>query len=153
MKFIYSIVLSTLFPLTACSMRDHTPPTYAPGLGEIMSLSGMRHVKLWYAGQAKNWQLAAYEIDELREGLEEASKFHPTHKSIKTPIAQLISSTMDKPLGQVEKAVNEKDFSAFAIGYDSLTAACNACHQMTDFAFNIVTKPEFNPFPSQQFHP
>ena len=41
---------------------------YVPGLGEIMSATQMRHLKLWYAGQAGNWPLAAYEVDELEEG-------------------------------------------------------------------------------------
>ncbi len=35
------------------------PPRPGRGLGEIMSLQQMRHSKLWFAGQAKNWELAA----------------------------------------------------------------------------------------------
>ena len=38
---------------------------YAPGLGEIMSATQMRHLKLWLAAEAQNWDLAAYEVDEL----------------------------------------------------------------------------------------
>src|ERR1700692_621005 len=45
---------------------------YAPGLGEIMTLTQMRHLKLWLAGAAKNWELADYELDELKEGFDDA---------------------------------------------------------------------------------
>ncbi|MGH2563654.1 MAG: hypothetical protein ACRDE5_04015, partial [Ginsengibacter sp.] len=40
---------------------------YAPGLGEIMGGIQMHHAKLWYAGINDNWELAQYEIDELKE--------------------------------------------------------------------------------------
>ena len=36
---------------------------YTPGLGDFMGQIQMRHAKLWFAGKAKNWQLAAYELD------------------------------------------------------------------------------------------
>ncbi|MGE5413642.1 MAG: hypothetical protein ACM3NW_05660, partial [Syntrophomonadaceae bacterium] len=39
-----------------------------PGLGELMTFNQMRHAKLWFAGEAGNWKLARYELDELGEG-------------------------------------------------------------------------------------
>jgi hypothetical protein len=38
-----------------------------------MTLTQMRHAKLWFAGQAANWPLAAYELDELHEGMQDAA--------------------------------------------------------------------------------
>src|SRR5437762_8856903 len=61
---------------------------FVPGLGELMSLQQMRHVKLWFAGQAANWELADYEVDELGEGFDDIVKFHPTHKD--APVAPRI---------------------------------------------------------------
>ena len=46
---------------------------YQPGLGEIMALQQMRHIKLWFAGHAGNWPLADYEIGELKEGFEDVA--------------------------------------------------------------------------------
>ncbi|PYR25901.1 MAG: hypothetical protein DMF98_10670, partial [Acidobacteria bacterium] len=72
------IVLIAWLVCTACG-RQSTPAAgsgagsadaYVPGLGEMMSLQQMRHVKLWFAGQAENWDLAAYEVDELGEGFD-----------------------------------------------------------------------------------
>jgi hypothetical protein len=47
---------------------------YVPGLGEIMGSTQMRHAKLWFAGKAGNWDLASYELDEIREGMDDAVK-------------------------------------------------------------------------------
>ena len=53
------------------SAASRRPEPYQPGLGEIMALQQMRHIKLWYAGRAGNWPLADYEIGELNEGFED----------------------------------------------------------------------------------
>ena len=71
-------------PGSACQQppKATSPATdaYVPGLGELMTLQQMRHTKLWLAGEAGNWPLAAYEIKELGEGFDDIVKFHPTHE-------------------------------------------------------------------------
>src|SRR5712691_11005562 len=81
----FTLALLALAGLTACARPSIPAEAYAPGLGEIMSLQQMRHAKLWLAGQAENWELASYELDELSEGFDDALKFHPTHKD--SPVA------------------------------------------------------------------
>src|SRR6516165_1897897 len=73
-------IVVLLLSLSSCNRTQQQETQYVPGLGEIMTLNQMRHVKLWYAGQNANWALASYELDELNEGLDDAAKFHPTHK-------------------------------------------------------------------------
>ena len=141
--------------ITACTTpyteQNVQPPYNIPGLGEIMTQSAARHSKLWFAGQAKNWALATYEIDELREGFEDAGKYHPSHKQIRQSIPDLIAVTMNQPLAQLEQAIREKNLQAFTDNYDKLTAACNNCHRSTEFGFNVVTRPALNPFSNQAF--
>lgn len=134
---------------TAC----HTSPKggYLPGLGEIMTLTQMRHIKLWFAGRAENWRLADYELDELEEGFSDAARFHPTHKSSPRPLTELVPEFMAPPLGELRAAVRERDGEAFLAAYDSLTASCNACHAATGFSFNIVSRPDANPYSDQTF--
>ena len=124
---------------------------YAPGLGEMMSLQQMRHVKLWFAGQAENWELADYEVDELGEGFDDIVKFHPTHKDSPVAPRDAIPRIVTQPMKDLRAAIEKKDPRAFAQAYDSLTAACNNCHQATNFAFNTVQTPETNPYPNQAF--
>lgn len=66
-----SIVTATI-ALVASVMFAAAQPArepYQPGLGEFMTATQLRHAKLWFAGEQNNWDLAAYEIDEVKEGL------------------------------------------------------------------------------------
>jgi len=126
---------------------------YVPGLGELMSLQQMRHVKLWLAGQAANWELADYEVDELGEGFDDIVKFHPTHKDSPVAPKDAVPRMISQPLADVRAAIGRKDAAAFAQAYDSLTDGCNNCHKATNFGFNRVQRPESNPFPNQVFAP
>lgn len=133
-----------------------TPPAhaeYTPGLGEIMAQTAARHIKLWYAGLAENWQLAAYEIDELKEGFADAGHYHPSHKQIKQKLPELLAGYMDAPMAQLVLAIDQRNVDGFKKAYDTLTAACNACHIATEFGFNQVQRPNFNPFTNQAFTP
>lgn len=137
---------------TGCSEAEPTP-AYTPGLGEIMTLNQMRHAKLWLAGQEGNWPLADYEIDELEEGFEDAVEYHPTHKDSPLPIKDLVPELTTAPITALRRAVEEEDNAAFLQAFDGLTAACNSCHETTNFGFNVVKRPTANYFTNQDFAP
>ena len=124
---------------------------YAPGLGEIMTFQQMRHVKLWLAGEAGNWQLARYEVDELTEGFDDVVKYHPTHKDSPMAPRDLVPRMIVGPLAQVQKAIDAHDRAAFEQAYDALTAGCNSCHSAMSFGFNVVVRPTGNPYSDQRF--
>jgi hypothetical protein len=159
---LFMLAVTSVLGLTACG-RQSTPPAagpssaaseaYAPGLGEIMSFQQMRHVKLWFAGQAGNWDLAAYEVDEIGEGFDDIVKYHPTHKDSPVAPKDAIPRMVTEPVASLRAAVDKKDPAAFVQAFDALTAACNNCHQATNFGFNVVQRPATNPYPSQVFAP
>jgi hypothetical protein len=159
--FVFAVVAGLLAFSTACRRQSGAggaapsaaAEAYVPGLGEIMSLQQMRHVKLWFAGAAANWELAAYELDELGEGFDDIVRFHPTHKDSPVAPKDAIPRMIARPLADLRAAVDKKDAKAFADAYDAFTAACNSCHQATNFGFNRVQRPEVNPYPSQRFAP
>jgi hypothetical protein len=136
--------------VSACSRQ---PEPFTPGFGEIMTLTQMRHSKLWLAGDASNWPLAAYEIDEMNEGFDDLAKFHPTHKDAELPIPQLIEKIIRQPISQVDEAIRAKDKQSFMQAFDNLTEACNSCHRATKFDFNVVVRPTGNPYTNQRFEP
>jgi len=126
---------------------------YAPGLGEIMSLTQMRHLKLWFAGEAQNWELATYETDELAEGFADVVRFHPTHKESPVPLSQLVPEFTVGPIQALRSAIERRDLAAFTSAYDSLTQGCNGCHRAAAFSFNVVERPSANPYSNQRFRP
>ncbi len=126
-------------------------PPYVPGLGELMAFQQMRHAKLWLAGSARNWELAAYELDELKEGFGDIARLHPTQKDVPVPIDQAIETIVKEPLDRVSEAIAKKDPRAFTQAYDTLTEGCNACHQASSHGFNVVQRPKQNTFSNQSF--
>jgi hypothetical protein len=140
-------------PSPAAGPTSSAAGAYTPGLGEIMTLQQMRHTKLWLAGEARNWDLAAYEIKELGEGFDDVVKFHPTHEDSPVAPKDAIPRIMTEPVAELRDAVNKKDTRAFEQAYDALTTGCNDCHQATNFGFNVVQRPTTNPYPNQLFAP
>ncbi|MBI3447357.1 MAG: hypothetical protein HY049_00345 [Acidobacteria bacterium] len=119
-----------------------------------MTLTQMRHAKLWFAGRAGNWPLAGYELDELQEGFDDVVAFHPTHKDSPLPLTEVLPKVMTKPMADLRKAIAAHDVSTFTIAFDALTGGCNACHQATNFGFNVVRRPgEAAWFGNQEFEP
>jgi hypothetical protein len=147
----YVIALLVLLPLVTAGCERQPPAPYVPGLGEIMSATQMRHTKLWFAGKARNWPLAAYELDELKEGFDDVVTFHPTHKDAPAPLAELLPQITGAPLKMLDEAISAKDSGKFVKAFDALTGACNACHQAAKFGFNVVTRPTANPYTNQNF--
>jgi len=119
------------------------PPDF-PGLGEIMTLQQLRHIKLWFAGRADNWPLADYEVGELREGFEDADKL-------------VGGGTVDKmvgaPMMALQKTVGDKDRAAFLAAFDRLNAGCNSCHQLLGRPFIAIQRPTSLPYSDQSFTP
>ena len=74
---------------------------YTPGLVEFMMNVQSHHAKLWLAGNARNWDLADYQVDELKELLEDIAKRVPEYKG--TPVGKMVDSTTMPPIGDVEK--------------------------------------------------
>jgi hypothetical protein len=121
------------------------------GLGEIMSLQQMRHLKLWFAGSGSNWELAAYELDELKEGFEDMMKRFPTKDGV--ALAPLIKTISDREVAELEKAIAARDGTKFASAFDALTAGCNGCHHSAKHGFIVIQRPASLPYSNQLFSP
>jgi hypothetical protein len=124
---------------------------YAPGLGEIMSLQQMRHSKLWFAGGAPNWELAGYELDELKEGFDDVRAKFPTHDGM--PLTPMVKTITAGAIPDLAKAIAARDAAKFAAAFDALTAACNACHQSVKHGFIVIQRPTSLPYSNQSFAP
>ncbi len=149
MKPIFAVLMAVavLSTLQASAQEASTPPgpasePYQPGLGEIMALQQMRHIKLWFAGRAGNWPLADYEIDELKEGFDEVDQRLG---------GDMVEKAVGAQLATLEKTVTAKDGAAFARAFDKLTAGCNSCHQALDHAFIVIQRPTSLPYSNQSF--
>ena len=147
-------VLATIIVLAASVMLAVAEPAkkpYEPGLGEFMMATQVRHAKLWFAGNENNWDLASYEIDEIKEGLEDAESLIPTQDGI--PVGEMIKTVIDPRIEELEKAVKEKNSAAFMVAFDNLTNGCNSCHAAANKPFIRIQRPVAPPQTNQNFAP
>src|SRR4051794_21830246 len=143
MKVFATAALVVCLPLVAQAQQSQPATSsskpqepFTPGLGEIMTLQQMRHLKLWFAGQAGNWPLADYELDELKEGFEDVVKYFPTKDDV--PTGPMASAVIEKEVAQLNKAIEAKNKKQFATAFEKLTASCNACHQSAKKEFIAI---------------
>jgi len=130
-----------LAPLAVAQQEIYRPP-----LGDMMSVIQARHIKLWFAGKFGNWDLAAYEVGEIRANLENAANLY---RGIP---AELVTNTAD-PIEAIRDGIEAKDSAKFAKAYGDLTAACNACHSGIGRGFIVIRVPTISPFTDQSFAP
>lgn len=156
-RIIAVAFMTMLLPLAA-EGQTQTPPAaatapkaYLPGLEQFMGTIQNQHAKLWYAGAARNWPLAAYQLGEIKEVMSDVQDVVPVFKSL--PLAQMLDAVITKEIAELEQAIDAKDFKKFSAGYDKLTAACNACHQGTENGFIVIKRPGPGGFPNQDFKP
>ena len=161
---IAAVVVSALVPLAVVAQTQsppsgpdaktaahEAPKTYVPGLEQFMGVIQNQHVKLWYAGQARNWELAEYQLGEIKEVMSDVQDLVPTFKDL--PLADMLDAVITGEIAQLEKAIDGKDAVAFDAGFDKLTAACNACHRATGNSFIVIRRPVGPAFPNQDFSP
>ncbi len=125
---------------------------FKPAMDDLMTmLVQPRHMKLYYAGQAKNWQLAAFQINELRGALARIGRTIPNYRNINVDTA--VASIFADKLKAVDAAVKAANLAEFNAAYGEMTAACNDCHKGMEHAFLVIKVPDSGNFPNQEFGP
>lgn len=119
---------------------------YIPHLGDIMGATQLRHFKLSFAGKLRNWELASYELDQIKESLQDAVTLYPG-----IPVTDM--TIMAEPVRLLGEAIQKKDPRKFSAAFSELTAACNGCHQAIGRGFIVIQVPTSSPFSNQIFEP
>ena len=127
------------------------PKSYIPGLEQFMGVILTEHAKLWYAGSARNWKLAAYQLGEIKEVMSDVQDLVPKFRDL--PLPEMLDAVITGQIADLEKAIDAKDPKKFADGYGKLTEACNSCHQATGNGFVVIRRPTQPSFPNQDFTP
>jgi hypothetical protein len=125
---------------------------FKPAMDDLMTmLVQPRHLKLSYAGQAKNWELAAFELRELRAALARIGRTIPTYRKI--GVDDAVATIFTEKAVAVDAAIKGADSAKFAAAFSDMTNACNACHASMEHAFLVIKVPDVNVYPNQEFRP
>jgi len=127
------------------SLSKRIDSSYSPGLGEFMISIQMHHSKLWFAGKNGNWELANFELGEIRETLDVINRFNTDRQEIRQ------IPMIDLPLDSLKYAISKKDHAGFSRSFIFLTNTCNSCHQLTNHKFNKIIIPDSPPVTNQVF--
>jgi hypothetical protein len=125
---------------------------FKPAMDDLMTmLVQPRHIRLYYAGQAKNWQLAAFQVNELRGALARIGRTIPNYRNINVDTA--VAAIFADKLAAVSAAIKDGDEAQFTAAYGEMTAACNDCHKGMEHPFLVIKVPDGGYFPDQEFRP
>jgi len=140
------LLVCALTPLAIAqsAMVPSTNEQYVPRLGDIMNAVQTRHMKLWFAGKAANWDLAGYELCQLKAGLVVAAVLYEG-----IPVTNV--TTMSQTVQSISDAIAAKDSKQFASAFGELTNGCNACHTQMQRGFIAIQTPTVSPFSNQAF--
>jgi hypothetical protein len=92
-----------------------------PGLGTVMVEYAHRMAAIWFAGQAGNWDMAHYQIIEMRE-------IQETGEITRPPRAPALKAFESSFLDPLDEAIMSNDKTKFETAYTSAILGCNACH-------------------------
>ena len=151
-------IVVALVPLSSFAQQPPAPEpakeaskVYVPGIEQFMNVIQNEHAKLWYAVQARNWELAPYQLGEIKEIMGDVQELYPKFKDL--PLADMFDKVITGEIAELEKALDRKDVRAFEGGYAKRNEACNSCHQATGMGFVVIQTPKAPGFPNQNFSP
>jgi len=121
----------------------------APGLGEYMTTIQLHAGKLWFAAKASNWELADYELGELKETMEAAKALNAEKNGVK--ISGVLDAVLQTQVAQLAASIKRKSPAEFQQSYDETLSACNGCHTEAGFKFIHIVRPTAPPVTNQKW--
>ena len=123
---------------------------FKPGLDDLMTLLIQpRHLKLWAAGQQRNWALAAFQLRELRNAFDRIAATIPKYTNV--DLGPTFINIMDSQVQALNGAINSQNPQQFMTAFGDLTAACNSCHEALNLGILVMKVPEVTGYPNQDF--
>jgi len=122
---------------------------YLSQLADLMNtVMQVHHTKLWFAGHANNWALAAYEVRKIKEAIEEIKETIIEIQAL-SPQWRIVSlgeilKNFDSNLDSLDQAVKAKNEVKFNASYRELTDTCNACHMSAGQSQIKIIEPVLN---------
>jgi len=114
-----------------------------PELGNQMLLLELRHDRLWWAGEAGNWNLAYYMAGEMGEAIRDIVETNGDAAELQPQkLSEVMPAMLDAPLKNLMDAIGTHDKTKFARAYDDLSAACTGCHRVAGNPMLVIQRPK-----------
>lgn len=110
------------------------------GFDTMMIEVGYRYAELFWAGNDRNWEFAAYQLDKIRLTTELGIERRPKRGAS-------ANDFLKATVPQLKEAIIQKDSALFEQRFAILTAQCNACHAIEKMPFVQVRPPKIRVSP------
>lgn len=150
--FFLVAMISTLFNSCTHEADQAEGPDTKPEVSQADEIPLIYHMsfisrytqKLYFAGEAENWELADiynHEIEEISEDIVTRGEMHDG-----IDISQLMESMLLPQVERVEEAIDAGDRQMFMDRYNVMIQTCNQCHTASDYGAVKVAVPKTNSF-------
>ncbi len=116
-----------------------------PGMAEIMPLIGARIWKCYYAGKAKNRELAKFQLKEAVNLMEKGVLLRPKY-------TDNMYKFIEEECAVLSKCIDAEDWDGFEASFEAMVDAANAYHEVYDKGF-LVWKVPADPPPDLVMEP
>jgi len=103
-----------------------------PSQSHSMIDVGYHMSNLWFAAQHKNWDLAAFEVDETRNRIRWTIRINPVRKDPEgkpVDLKNIFDAIDTTSMASLKQAVEKKDSVSFGVAYRQMLESCYACHK------------------------
>jgi hypothetical protein len=154
-RFTLSIALGIVLMSCRDGASSDAPPRLRPyELLDVMHMFQTYADKLYFAGRARNWELAGW----YRWKLEAAAlpvvdgEVEP-YRTERYDAQSAMKSMLIPALQPLEQAIEKQSEAAFEQAYLALIGTCNACHALTEHPFVKIIVPTSPIFSNQNYEP
>jgi hypothetical protein len=115
-----------------------------PDQAHVMKDVAYHFSNLWFAGQAHNWPLARFYLDETRSHLRWAVRIRPTRRTAAgdVDLGGILDGLDRSLLMRIRQGIEDQDVAAFAKAYTDTLAGCMACHLAAEKPYLRLRVPE-----------
>ncbi len=131
-----------------CAGATVPPATEHPRYGALMAEVGQRFEMMGRAAQARRYELAEFELEELEEVFEEdLPKAEPPRVNAGVDLAGVSQAFLQTNVPDLEKSLKSRKLSVFADAFARAAVTCNGCHRASGHAFLEIPDRPGSPVP------
>jgi len=106
-----------------------------PDQAHAMADVGYHFSNLWFAGDAENWPLAEFYLNETRSHLQWAVRIKPIRQDKAkqdVDLTKILEAVENTPLKQLGESITANDKEQFVAAYRFTVESCYACHKASE---------------------
>lgn len=115
-----------------------------PDQSHVMKDVAYHFSNLWFAGQAQNWPLAGFYLNETRSHLRWAVRIRPVRRTAAgdVDLPSILDGVDRSLLTSMQKTIEARDLAAFSTAYRDTLSGCYACDQASEKPYLRPHVPE-----------